>query len=190
MQSIEKMLDDAFKKVPSLPEEGRKWLATAMPWLALIGGILSLWGAWGVLQILTWSSQFTSTYNELQAYGYIPATTAGTMSMVGWVGIAVLVAQGVLMLIAFTELRSGRKRGWDLVLCSAFVSIAYAVVNNLFMGYFNLTGLVGNLIGSAIGLYLLFQVRPYFVGTSKEAKIVTDAKTEVKKDDKPKADKK
>lgn len=173
MQAIEKMLGDLLKSAPPLPEEARKGLATALPWVALAGGVLSLIGAWYLYDGVSKWNQFYS------AFGY----TGPGMNITGfaWVIVGILVAQAVLFLLAFPALRTGKKSGWNFALMAMLVTVVYDVVYNLFNGYLNLGGLVFSLIASAFGLYLLFQVRSHFGGAEAAAKPAAPA---------PKTDKK
>ena len=158
MQQIEKPLDDAFKKVPQLPENLRKGLATAMPWLALIGGILSLIAAFNLYQAIAVFDQYVS--GVYSAFGY--ASPVAGYSAMAWLGIIILALQAVLLLVAFPALRVFKKSGWNLILWADIASVAYSVVVNLFSGYVNVGQLIFMLIGAAVGLYLLFQIRPYY----------------------------
>lgn len=168
MQAIEKMFEDIFKNIPSLPEEARKGLATAMPWLALAGGVLSLIGAWYLYQAVAWVSQWANYGNQLsQAFGYASPVTG--VSAVAWFGIVLLVLQAVLSFVAFPALRANKKSGWNLMFWMALVTVVYGVVANLFSGYVNIGGFVFSLVGSAVGLYLLFQVRSHFGGAPAPA---------------------
>lgn len=176
MQGIEKMLGDLFKSVPPLPEEARKGLATALPWLALAGGVLSLIGAWYLYQAMMYVGGVYS------AFGYTAPIAGFGFTPITWISLGILVAQAVLAFIAFPALRTNKKSGWSLLLMMAVASVAYGVAANLLSGYINLGGLIVALLGSAVGLYLLFQVRSYFGGTESAAKSATPAA--------PKADKK
>lgn len=168
MQPLEKLLDDNFKKLPSLPEEARKGLASAMPWLTLAGGVLSLLTAWYLYQAVAWVDQWAGYANSVySAAGYTTPVTG--IGMVAWLGLAVLAVQAVLFLVAFPALRTNKKSGWNLLLWAALTSVVYAIISNLFNGYMNLGGLIMSLVGSGIGLYLLFQVRSYFGGATKPA---------------------
>lgn len=165
MQPLEKALDDAFKKAPQLPEDARKGLATALPWLALIGGILSLIGAWNIYRLATIADQYLS--GIYSAFGYTSPIVGVTAT--AWVGIVVLVVQAVLLLVAFPALRSGKKSGWNMLLWADLALLVYTVVTDLFGGYVNFGGFIMYLVGTAIGLYLLFQVRPLFTGGAAHA---------------------
>lgn len=158
MQPLEKMLDDLFKNIPPLPEEVRKGLATAMPWLALAGGVLSLIAAWYLYQAAAWVSQWTAYVAPVSGIG-----------VAAWLGIAILVAQAVIAFMAFPALREQKKSGWNLMLWMALATVVYGVVVNLLRGYMDLGGFLFSLLGSAVGLYLLFQVRSFFGGAASTA---------------------
>jgi len=162
MQGIEKALDDLFKKLPSMPESGRKMIAQASPWIALIVGVISLYLAWQVYQLTT---LFNSAYS---VFGYALTPALGMYGPVLWVSLIILVVQAVLLLVAFPSLRTGKKSGWNLLLWGALISLVYDVVYNLFSGYINIGQFIFSLLGSAIGLYILFQIRGEFVGSSKK----------------------
>lgn len=176
MQPLEKALDDAFKKAPQMPESGRKGLASALPWLTLIAGVLSLLGVWYLYQAVSWVNQWAGYTNSLySAVGYSNPMTG--IGMMAWVGLILLAGQAVLFLVAFPALRAGKKAGWNLLFYAALVNVIYDVVYNLF-GYssMNIGSLIFSLIGAAVGLYLLFQVRPYFGGaTVKTAPVAKTA---------------
>lgn len=186
MQQLEKPLDDSFKKLPQLPENARKGLATALPWLTLAGGVLSLLGAWYLYQAVTWVDQWAGYANSLYgAAGYTaPVTGVGAMA---WIGLIILVAQAVLFFVAFPALRTFKKSGWNLLLWVALVSVVYSVVVNVLSGYFNVGQLIFSLLGAAIGLYLLFQVRPYYTAAGSAAPAVAHktATTHTPKSDAP-----
>ena len=180
MQPIEKMLDDAFKKAPLLPEEARKGLAVALPWLTLVGGVLSLLGAWAVYQAVMWTDQLAGYANSLYSSVGYASPMVGTVGVVGWVSLVILLAQAVLFFVAFPALRSGKKSGWDMLLWAALASVVYSVISNVFSGYFRFGELLFSLIGSAAGLYLLFQVRSYFIGATKSTTTVKPVTPEKK----------
>src|SRR5689334_2426277 len=98
MKVIENKLDDMLvKKAPyKLPENFKKGLVTAMPWLALLGGILSLLGAWSVYQIVSWASSWMGVANELSAaYGYYTGYSTAFGPLL-WVSLLLLVVEAVV----------------------------------------------------------------------------------------------
>jgi hypothetical protein len=158
MQPLENALDDVFKKAPQMPEPARKSLATALPWLSLIAGIFSLFAVWGLYTLVSFTNSIYS------AYGYVAPVT-NVMAVV-WISLVILLAQAILFLVAFPSLRTLKKKGWDLLFYGALLNIVYDVVFNVFNGYLNFGQLLFSLIGAAVGLYLLFQVRGYFGGAN------------------------
>jgi len=160
MQQLEKALADAFKGLPPLPENARKGLAGAMPWLVFAGGVLSLLGAYYLYQAVTWVDQWAAQVNSLYAGAYSsPVVGIGLMA---WAGLIILVVQAVLFFMAYPALRAYKKRGWDLVFWAGLISVVYGVVANLLSGFVNIGQLVFSLLGSAVGLYFLFQIRSYY----------------------------
>jgi len=168
MKAIENKLDELLvKKAPfQLPESGKKMLVNAFPWLALIGGVLSVLGAWGVYQLAMWANTWMSAANELNGlYGY--SGYSGYASGYGpmlWLSLILILAEGVLFFMAFSPLKMRRKRGWDLLFWVSLLNVVYAVV--YMVATPNLFSLVFSLIGSLIGLYLLFQVRSQYTAAS------------------------
>lgn len=168
MKQLEKPLDDAFKSLPQLPENARKGLAAALPWLALLGAVFAFIGAAHLYNIVT-----TVNY-AFSGFGYLPGV-AGVLATT-WIGVALLLAEGVLFLVAFPDLRTFRKKGWSLLLWAMLISAFYGVVMNLFNGSVDLSQLIVSLLGAAIGLYFLFQVRPYFTTAGGTTPVSIDAK--------------
>lgn len=163
MNQIEEKLDELFTKTVTakLPTSGKEILVKALPWLALIGGVLSLFGAWGLYQLATFANNWSNVANELSvAYGY-SAPTANVSGLI-WVSLVVIVIEAVMLLAAFSPLKNHKKLGWNLVYWTSLINVAYAVLY-IFVD-FNFFSLLFSLLASAIGLYLLFQIRSYFLG--------------------------
>jgi len=160
---LEKWLDETNRKLSfQLPEEGRKWIANNVWWLTLIGGILSLWGAWGFWQLGHTVSSWGRWAEEVgRAYG---VDTAGTSSLgVTWyLALAVMLVQGVLLLVAFQQLKEHKKSGWNLLFYSSLLSVLLGFVYIFVPGY-GAANLIGWVIGAVISWFFLFQIRKYFV---------------------------
>lgn len=164
MQGLENALDNLFKKLPQMPQNGRKGLASAMPWLTLAGGILSLLAVWYLYQAVAWVDQWAGFTNSLYSSVGYTAPVSGISAM-AWLSLALLGLQAVLFLVAFPALRAYKKSGWNILFWTALVNVVYDVVYNLFgYGYMNFGQLIFSLIGTAIGMYLLFQIRPIYTG--------------------------
>jgi len=159
---LEKWADGVFgNNAPvKLPEGGRQWLADNLWWLALVGGVLSLWSAW-------------SSYNAMQTYGqmfaiadelvrqYGTSTSSMNFGLTFYLALAAMVAQAVLLLMAYQKLKVHQKAGWNLIFYSSLVSLVTGALY-LLTPYYGATSLVGVLIGVVIGWWLLFQIRGKF----------------------------
>lgn len=170
MKVIENKLDDMLvKNAPyKLPENFKKGLVTAMPWLALLGGILSLLGAWSVYQIVSWASSWMGVANELgAAYGYYTGYSTAFGPLL-WLSLLLLVVEAVVSFMAFGPLKEHKKRGWDLMFWLALLNVAYAVI--YLIAAPNIMQFLFSLLGSVIGLYLLFQIRSYYSGAAAAKK--------------------
>jgi len=171
IDQLEVKLNDVFgKQAPQLPENGKKMLVEWAPWISLIVGLFSLWGAWVLLQWAQVATNAADYLNTLCNGAYASLYSAGCsaadvsrFSLWVWLGLAVLVAEAVLYILAFSGLRDHKKAGWNFLYWGALLNIVYAVVN-LFTNYNGVTNFVGALIGSAIGLWLLFQIRGHYTG--------------------------
>ena len=77
--------------------------------------------------------------------------------------MALVAVQGVIYLLAYPGLKAHKKAGWNYLFYGALLNVVYAVAT-LFNDYQGGSSFVGGLIGSAIGFYLLFQVRSAYTG--------------------------
>lgn len=165
VDKLETWLDDALNKnAPfKLPAKSRKTLAEALWWLALLGGVLQLWLAWGFWHVGHLVDRLVDYANTLSSiYG---GTTVSHLGMFYYTSLVVLLVSAVLLLLAAPGLKAMRKQGWDLAFYSLLVNVVYGVFR-MFTDYGNVGSLLGALIGSAISAYFLFQVREYFMKTA------------------------
>lgn len=164
-QQLETKLNDVFgKRAPQLPANGKKALVEWAPWVALVAGIVSLWAAYALWGWAHVASGLLDYANSLcTAYGGSNCNTAvDNMTLWVWLALAVLVVEGALYLLAFPGLHSRKKAGWNYLYWGALVNLVYAVIS-LFTTY-GLSSFIGSLIASAVGLWLLFQVRGMYTG--------------------------
>lgn len=180
MQQLEKALDNVFKKAPQMSEAARKTLADALPWIALAVGVLSLVGAWIAYRAATFVTEITGGLIG-NTYGLYAPSVAGNFTFL-WVGVVLMLAQAVIALVAYPSLKARKKSGWNLLFLTEAIYAVYAVVYHLF-AYVDIGQLIFSLLVTAVGLYLLFQVRGYYGGSGAPA---TTQKTESA----PKSDKK
>lgn len=159
VHKLEKSLQDLFKDLPPLPPNGKKKLVEFWPWLALIAGVLQIVAAWGLWTLVHTTQPFIDFANELfRSYdvGY-----SALDKFVIYVGIGTLLVEGVILIMAFSPLQKHLKRGWDLLFLGLLINVAYAVLS-IFMVNGGFGNFVMNLIGSGLGMYLLFQIRDVY----------------------------
>lgn len=153
LAGLEDGLNTFFKGLPHLPKEWRHWLADNVWWLVLIGVVLGAFGILGLVPVVLGVSIFT---------GIVAGPAAGALVIItGIVNMAVLVVSVVLEAMAVTPLKAKQKKGWDLLFLVSLVAFAGSVLNAIITG--NIGHILGLLVGTLIGLYLLFEVRMYFV---------------------------
>lgn len=163
LQPLEKNLNDLFvKKAPPLPAAGKKALVEYLPWINLVLGLLELFGVYGLWH---WAHLADNLSNGLinyansvsSAYGG-PAISATRMSLGLWLGLILLGVQALMYIAAFPGTRERRKSGWNLLFYALLLNIVYGVII-MFTSYGGFGNLIGAVIGSGLGLYLLFQIR-------------------------------
>jgi hypothetical protein len=163
VKPVEEALLPIFKGMPSLPESGRKVLVKIWPILALVFGVLQILAAWSLWNIGHTSNELVNYANQLSI-----ATGGGSIApelgVFYYLGLAVVVVDAVILLMAVAPLRAHQKKGWDLLFLGAELNLLYGLVILFDSYYGGFSSLLSTLIGSAIGFYLLFQVRDYYTG--------------------------
>ncbi len=163
LNGVEKWLDGIFgKKSPlQLPKDVRDLLVKIAPWLALAGGVIGLAASWGfwrsghaVNQLVDWANQFSTALGG--------EAVSNHLGVMWYVSLVAMVIQSLLMLAAFGGLKEQKKTGWNLLFYSSLVSVVLAIAY-LFTSGYGFFSFVGSLIGTAIGMFLLFQVRRHYV---------------------------
>jgi hypothetical protein len=146
MEKLETSFEDIFlKNAPyQLPKGAKEWLVKWAPLLVVVSVILS---AFSIL----------SSINAGSYYARLGVYIGAGFGLRYYLGIAVFALQVVIMAAAYPGLKSHHKSGWKMLFYSGLVSLAYAVVSS-----FNIAGLFWSLIGSAIGFYILFQIKSYY----------------------------
>ena len=159
---LEKWLDGMYAKAPALPVGVRTWIANNAWWLALISGIVGLWGAYSLWRVAQWGDSWIQYANQVSDYyGTAPAATVGFSTTI-WIVIAITTVQGILALLAVSGLKAHQKSGWNFLLYSALLSVISAVLY-LFTSNYGVGNFLGSLLGCAVGLYFLFQIRSHFL---------------------------
>jgi len=170
VDGIEKSLKPLFKDLPAMPKGGKDWFVKALPFLAIIGGILEIWAAWSLWHL-------GHVVNVYINYAYSTSATLGggvivhSLGFFYWLSLVTVAIDGVLLLLAFSGLKAKSKSGWDLLFLVGLINVAYGIFSIFDSYYGGIGNLIGSLVGSAIGFYILFQVLPYY--SAKTAKQTT-----------------
>ncbi|HUB93053.1 MAG TPA: hypothetical protein VMB52_00975 [Verrucomicrobiae bacterium] len=171
---LETTLNDIFvKSAPELPDGGRKFLVACAPVISLVIGILTLLSAWSLWHwarladsVVSYANTVCNTYG-----GYVCETPVSRFTIWLWLGVVFLAAEGLLYLFAYSGLKDHKKKGWNYLYYGALLNLIYAIVS-LFTSYDIIGHFIGAFIGSAVGFYLLFQIRDSYI-KSKERKPAT-----------------
>lgn len=160
LQTLENNLNDIFgKKAPPLPRGGKKALVEYLPWINLVLGLLALYTVYVLWHWAHVANSLINYANTLSAtYGGPAVAPANRLSFGIWLGLIVLAVEALLYIAAFPGTRDRKKSGWNLMFYALLVNVVYGVVV-MFTNYGGVGNLIGTLIGSGIGLYLLFQIR-------------------------------
>jgi hypothetical protein len=168
VKKIESKLAEVFKGTPNLSDSSRETLVGAWPWIALVFGVLQLLAAWALWNLLRFAD---TVVNYSSFYVEYPSTVSSSDRVIIYLGIVVLLVDAAILLMAYPELKKRVRRGWDLLFLGALINLAYSVLS-LFIHGRGFGSFIFSLVGSAIGFYLLFQVRGKYgsVKTSKKTK--------------------
>ena len=173
VQQIEAKLEGVFKDFPKLPKSGKDGLVGIMPWLALIFGVLQIFAAWGVWSLARNVDRLADTVNNYAAFYTAQAVTlSGVDRAFIYLGAIVLLVSGVIGVMAYKPLLSKERRGWDLLFLASFVNLGYSIIA-IFINGRGFGSFVISLVGTAIGFYLLFQIKDVYTKKSTAPKAPT-----------------
>jgi hypothetical protein len=129
-------LQDLFKKAPHIPAHGREVIVSIMPLIALIFGIL------GVIA-------------SVIALGASPLALLGGLQSSVIVIIAGIsgIISSVLLLMAYPKLKPHLYQGWVFLFWAEIVGAVSSILSIS----------LASVIGSIIGLYLLFEIKSYYL---------------------------
>src|SRR3989344_7820047 len=130
-----KALDDSYAKLPALPKGATDFIVNIAPWLSLIFGVLSILvgvSAFGFLAVLS---------------PFAAVSGVGAYAITGLLSSAVLLLEGVIMIVAFPALKKRGQRGWNLLFWSLVLSIVSSVLS------LSVFGVIQSVIGALIGYY-------------------------------------
>ncbi len=170
LKSLEKNFDNWFvKQAPPLPDNAKRALVRYLPWINLVLGILTLYSVYVIWHWAHLANNLINYANSISAAYGGPVVASNRLTTGIWLGLIVLTVEALLYIAAFPATRERKKSGWDLMFYALLVNVVYGVVI-LFTAYGGLGSLIWTLIGSAIGLYLLFQIRGNYSASKSRAK--------------------
>ncbi len=161
IQDLETKLDELLvNKAPyQIPKPGREAIVKAMPWAAIASGVLMLAAGWTLWSLLNTASMGLYIANSLGvAYGM--GSMVPTFSPMIWLALLLLLIEAIIFFAASSGLGERKKQAWNLLYYAMLLSVVQAVVQ--FIGYTNIGTLLSLLLGTVIGLYVLFQIRGYY----------------------------
>lgn len=130
------------------------FIVRAAPWISLVIAIIL------VPFVLTAISGALFVSSIVATYGF-PNAAQPTFML--WVSLAVLIAQIVIMFVSVPKLLKRQRSGWLLVFYADLISLVYGIFSSFAYGYFAIGSIIWALISAAIGMYVLFQVRRFYV---------------------------
>jgi hypothetical protein len=149
-------VEEPFKNLPHLPKGLVEFFVKVAPWLALISAILGLISG----PLLVFLGSIGSLF------------TLSPMLLIGTVGsVVILVVNSILLLMAFNPLKNREMKGWVLLFWSNMLGIISAIFSLLGGS----GGIVGSVVGVLIGLYVLFEMKPFYGGAQAAATKVKNA---------------
>lgn len=137
-------VEEPFVKLPHLPQGLINFLVAIAPWLVGLGGLFALFG--GISSILG--------SNSLAMMGWVTPLIQINPAYFILSGI-VSILVGVLELLAFSPLREKKLEGWMYLFWASVLGIVQSLIGLAF-GFSNIIGLV---IGTLIGFYILFELK-------------------------------
>ena len=180
---LEKYLNDTFaKNAPALPANTKQFIVKYAPWLSLAIGVLSILSALSLWHWANAANKIVDYANSMNAMYGSSAAIVDRLTPAVWIGLIVLLVEGALYLAAFTGLRDRKKSGWNLLLYALLVNVIYGVAI-MFTSYGSIGSFVLSLIGTAAGLYFLFQIRSFYdvTATAQPRKTVVAKSSEAPK---------
>lgn len=171
MDTLKKQLQSVFvDNAPfQISESGRKTIVSILPFLSLFSGVLALWGAWSIYNLMSTADRLIDYTNTIsRAYG-APESVVSSFSFFGWLSVAFLVVEAVIAFKAYGALTKKQKSGWDLLFVLALVNVGYAVVT-LFSNVSDFGAFLFAISTSIVGLFVLFQVRSIYDPSAPKGK--------------------
>lgn len=165
LKPVESKMSELFKGLPQMSSSAKQTLAKWMEWIALIFGVLQLLAAWGFWSAGHRVNSYVDYANSIsRAFG--AGDVAPKLGITYYIALVILVVSAVTLLMAYPGLKARKKIGWDWLFLGSLVNLVYGVASVFVNSYYGggADNLIMSLVSSAIGFYLLFQVREVYTG--------------------------
>lgn len=144
-------LDQFFLKLPHLPKKFNLFISKLVPWLALLGGIVSF--AATILSLL------------LTILSLIAFDLTLILSMGGTFILALL--NSLLLIKSFKPLRKNDAVGWIYLFWANVLALVNTAIDIISGELTGLSQIPLNLIIGALGFYLLFEIGQFYTYTKE-----------------------
>jgi hypothetical protein len=144
LNDLAKTLDKSYAKLPALPKGAKDFIAQVSPWLALIFGILAILAGISAFNTLSYVSSL-AVIAGVRGFAF-----TAILSMI------ILIIEGVIELMAYSPLKAGKVKGWNLLYYGLILSLVSSIVT------LSVSSIISSLIGAAIGYYFLYQIKSYY----------------------------
>ena len=152
IKQLEEKMMELNAKLPALPEGLKAFIANILWIITIISIVLNILAILAICGIGTVGGLITlGTGHGLLTIKLILTILAGVIGM----GITV-----VLEITAVKPLKDKQYRGWAIAFLVVWLQFLFSVISHIF---FKPVYLIWTVIWTAISLYLLMQVREYFV---------------------------
>lgn len=164
---LEKKLAEVFKGAPKIPKNGQKSLVDAMPWIALVFGVLQVIGTIGLWNLGHRANDYASSINRWAAELGV-ADRAPELNLFYWLAVGFAGVSALMLLLAYPGLKERKKAGWNWMFYGALLNAVYGVAALFFDKYYGggFSRLFGAVVGTAISLWILFQIRDHYTGVA------------------------
>lgn len=167
LHKLETTIAGWYSGLPHLPKNVQKWIGENVWWIILVVFILSVFGIFSLIAGITALATLSSAaYGVYGAYGMSQAN-AGMALTAAWITLAGAIVTTVILGLAISPLKEGKKKGWDLIFLSDIAYLVITIVGLLVS--FNFGGIIGTAIGTAIGFYFLFEIRGHYLPHSTKS---------------------
>lgn len=133
------------KKAPHLPHNIKEFIVKIAPYLVILGIIMFGFALIAILPVLFAGSAVAAA---------VPGVYYPSMMQL-LIGLILMAAIVILEVKALPGLFKRTHQSWNFIFYAQLVSLVQSIVHG---------NLVGFIVGGAIGLYILFQIRPLYTG--------------------------